>query len=206
MKLSVYLSKNLASFMSEHEIIEQNQKELYAYCFDFVLDMLVFHISILLVGFLLEEPLSAFIYLLAMTPTKMLAGGAHANSQTACSIISYTVALGCILSTAHIPQSVMIAWQEQWLVFVSCSIIIALSAPVDHPNKRLDTIKRKHAKKNCIIYLLFLALVYICFYLHHCMKYCTLMTVCMIIIVINQYIGYFTGKSRNRTKGQIQQP
>lgn len=191
MKLSNWASKNLASFMSEHNIIEAEKKEIYSYCFDFILDLLFFNVSILLIGFILKEPWLSIIYIITMTPTKMMAGGAHANSRGMCSIISYAIAIVSIIFASNISSIVANSWIEMPIFFIFLISIVSF-APIDTPNKRLNPLNRKHLKKCCFLYSLILGIIYL-FFFYFIAGY-TIMTVCVIIIAINQYIGILINK------------
>lgn len=201
MKISNQISTNLASLMSEQNIISNSQKELYAYCFDFVLDILFFNISVLLIGLILREPFLSALYIITMTPTKMMAGGAHANSQETCSAISYTIAISSILLAANV-SLLSVSTQTELFIFFSCIISIAALTPVDTPNKRLDITKQKHLKKNCLIYLLILSVIYLLFYNWEYTKYYSIMTICVMIIAVNQYIGVYISMHDKQNGGE----
>lgn len=201
MRISNQLSTNLTSLMSEQNIIPKDQKELYAYCFDFVLDILFFNISILLIGFIFKEPFLAVLYIITMTPTKMMAGGAHANSPEACSAISYMIAISSILCAANMPLS-SISTQIELPVFFACVISITTLAPVDTPNKKFDTIKHNRLKKNCLLYSCILAVIYLALFHLGYTKYYSIMTICVMIIAVNQYIGIYINLHEKRNGGE----
>lgn len=188
MRLSDHASRKLTSFLAENDVIESSAKELYSYCFDFVLDILFFNLSVILIGCLLRKPLPALIYIITMTPMKMMAGGAHARSIEMCSVISYAVAIGSILLSSNIHLSVRNT-EYELIVFFVCLISIIALAPVDTPNKRFDTLKRRRLKVCCLIYSMILAVLYMVFYIQNITVCYSIMTICVIIIAINQYIG-----------------
>ena len=66
MRLSDHTSRKLTSFLAENNVIEPSTRELYSYCFDFVLDILFFNLSILIIGCLLRKPLPSLIYIYSM--------------------------------------------------------------------------------------------------------------------------------------------
>lgn len=65
-----------------NEIIESQKKDIYFYCLDFALDLILFNCSLLLIGGLLDFFLPSLVYIIILVPIRMLAGGAHAKVLT----------------------------------------------------------------------------------------------------------------------------
>ena len=103
MILSEQLSKKIVNIMSDNNIIDSHLDAAYIYCIDFALDLVLFNLSIIIIGALTHNFILSVIYVTVLVPTKMLAGGAHAGSTYACCSISYSVYLLCMLLCRLIP-------------------------------------------------------------------------------------------------------
>ena len=91
MILSKKISKKITDTLVTNEIIESQKKEIYFYCLDFALDLILFNCSLLLIGGLLDFFLPSLVYIIILVPVRMLAGGAHAKSPYSCFLLSYSI-------------------------------------------------------------------------------------------------------------------
>ena len=81
MILSKKISKKITDILVTNEIIESQKKDIYFYCLDFALDLILFNCSLLLIGGLLDFFLPSLVYIIILVPIRMLAGGAHAKKS-----------------------------------------------------------------------------------------------------------------------------
>ena len=91
MILSKKISKKITDILVTNEIIESQKKDIYFYCLDFALDLILFNCSLLLIGGLLDFFLPSLVYIIILVPILMLAGGAHAKSPYSCFLLSYSI-------------------------------------------------------------------------------------------------------------------
>lgn len=91
MILSKKISKKITDILVTNEIIESQKKDIYFYCLDFALDLILFNCSLLLIGGLLDFFLPSLVYIIILVPIRMLAGGAHAKSPYSCFLLSYSL-------------------------------------------------------------------------------------------------------------------
>ena len=147
MYISNKFSHHICDKLLEQEIIQANTYPYYQYSFDYVLDLILFHCSLLIIGFCLHAPFLSLLYILTLTPLKMFSGGAHADTQISCSVISYAIFLIGILITKHhlfalhAPISIF--------VFVTFSFIIFLLSPIDCKNKKIPFEQKRTYKIRC---------------------------------------------------------
>lgn len=87
MILSKKISKKITDILVTNEIIESQKKDIYFYCLDFALDLILFNCSLLLIGGLLGLFLPSLVYIIILVPVRMLAGGAHAKSPYSCFLL-----------------------------------------------------------------------------------------------------------------------
>lgn len=193
MYISNKFSHHICDKLLEQEIIQANTYPYYQYSFDYVLDLILFHCSLLIIGFCLHAPFLSLLYILTLTPLKMFSGGAQADTQISCSVISYAIFLIGILITKHhlfalhAPISIF--------VFVTFSFIIFLLSPIDCKNKKIPFEQKRTYKIRCgfILCLQFFAFSY--FIKRNQIDCFSLMTFCVIIILINQIIGMIKNSS-----------
>lgn len=160
---------------------------IYIYCIDFALDLVLFNLSIIIIGALTHNFILSVIYVTVLVPTKMLAGGAHAGSTYACCSISYSVYLLCMLLCRLIPGIPVL----NILVCLVTGIGICALSPVSHKNKKQSYQAKHKIKKYCcfcigIIYILLSVVLSFRLY-----RYGNLIMICLTIVFVNQIIGIF---------------
>lgn len=187
MYLSDKISTQICNNLLKHEIIEKDNYPYYQYSFDFVMDLLLFHASLIILGILLNAPFLSLLYIATLSPIKMVSGGAHAGNRISCSFISYTVFLLTILSVQH--QVFLLKSYAAAILYATSAILIFLLTPVDSKNKRIPESKRKSYKKRCLILLSCLSLLFVFFVRRGCPRSFSLMSLCVFTILLNQILG-----------------
>lgn len=187
MYITEKLSTRICQELTKQEIISSEISVYYQYAFDFVFDLIIFNGSLIVLGAILNAPLLALLYVLILTSLKMLSGGAHAGSRLSCSAISYTVFLSTILLIKH--QILVLSPAASIPSFLLSVILILLFAPVDCKSKRIAKDERTQYKCRCFIFVCILSPLFMFFIINGHYKYFSLMTICVIIIVVNQIIG-----------------
>ena len=192
MILTKKLSDKFAKSLAETGQIDKEFEESYSYCIDFVLDLVVYNLSLLIIGAILHNFVTALVYIISIVPLKMVAGGAHANTRGMCSVISYasfglTILLSCILKPS--PVFCLVSF------FISIPFIILLS-PVEHENKRFDDAGKKKLKRLSLIFSLPITVLFLVLFKFSLYKYCFTISICVITIFINQLIGLIIFKAK----------
>ena len=185
MLITKKISDKFAKSLVDNSLISPEFEESYSYCIDFALDLVCFNASLLILGAIFHNFLTALVYIISLVPLKMVAGGAHANTRLACSIISYvsfglTILLSCVLSLSNY---VIIP-----IFFISLLGIVTL-APVEHENKRFEAEQKKKLKNLSIVFSNVLTIGFFALLYFGHSKYCLTMTICVVTIFINQLIG-----------------
>lgn len=187
MKWTDSMCDYVAECLSESGTIKESEKEIYSYCFGFLADLIFYNLSILLIGTILGNFQAALLYILIMSPTKMLAGGVHAPTPLICDIVSYGVFLTIMLSVPQIapqlPPFLLLS-----LYFI-CYIFIILLAPVSTKNKRYTEAQKKRLKKYCFLYLTAISILYLILFARQMIVCCGVLSACSAIILANQIIG-----------------
>ena len=91
MIISEKLCKKITTTLVENNLIDPYLYDAYYYCFDFLLDILLFASIIIFIGILSHNFLLSIMYLIILIPLKSIAGGAHATTPFFCGILSYTI-------------------------------------------------------------------------------------------------------------------
>ena len=90
MILSEQLSKKIVNIMSDNNIIDSHLDAAYIYCIDFALDLVLFNLSIIIIGALTHNFILSVIYVTVLVPTKMLPG-AHMHAVLYHTLYIYSV-------------------------------------------------------------------------------------------------------------------
>lgn len=184
--LAQKLSYLLCKYLRKKQIINSSDFDCYVYSFDFVFDLLLFVLSLLIISLFFSTVTPTIVFILTLTPLRMLAGGVHASSRLICSIVSYITYFICILILKTISFTPPFLLLPLGVFFSLCIIFFA---PVDTANKRI----REHAirlkyKKRCILTFIFLTPIFVLsFFFWQNTFY--IMLFCYIIVLTSQIIG-----------------
>lgn len=147
MILSKKISKKITDTLVTNKIIESQKKDIYLYCLDFALDLILFNCSLLLIGELLDLFLPSLVYIVILVPVRMLAGGAHAKSPYSCFLLSYSIYF-LTLFLSRLPYLIM---PGLYILLISLlTLIIWGLAPVENAHKHYTAAERTKNQKNII--------------------------------------------------------
>ncbi len=148
-----YLSSSIADFYVKRNIIRENEKEIYQYGVELILNDVITFSIILLSSALIWKIRYAIEFLIVFCFTRVYCGGYHASKSYICRAIMLTIFL-CIYAVTNkiLPLSPLILY---WLLPVNL-VIITVLIPVSHPNKKLTTEEvTKNRKIGILLYLFF---------------------------------------------------
>lgn len=121
--------------------------------FLFLSELLYFLICVIL-GIIFNVFWESVVFFVVFKSIRRFAGGFHAETETACEIISAILISACILLMKFVD---FFRYKQAVLIMVSlASLIIILTAPEDSPAKPLEEIQKKKYK---IISLILLAVI-----------------------------------------------
>lgn len=87
--------KSIGKCLSEryvlNGIIESRFRDAYAYIFDYMLNFLLYNLSLLTLGFLFHHPIAVTIYIIITGSLRAITGGYHCKTRISCYILSYTI-------------------------------------------------------------------------------------------------------------------
>lgn len=187
MYIAYQTSRKLCTILADNHVISPENNKFYLYCFEFVLDNILFNAFLFLLGVLLSVPLQAVVYIITMIPMKMFAGGAHAGSRIKCSVISLSVFLLILYMTNRFAGAISPGTIH--LVFFLSLALTVFMAPVDTRNKRIPANQRRQYKKNCFLCCLFVFAIYAVLQYYKCRECYFLTAICMMTVTLNQITG-----------------
>ena len=199
MMLANLLSKQLTSTMVSANIISPEDIPIYEYCYEYLFEQILYFSSVLLIGTLLHHFLVSFLFIFTFLPLRYFVGGIHAQNSFQCSMISYGIYFFVLFFTSHSNLHII---RYPQILFAILLFSIILLAPVDHPNKRYDTHKKRLYKICSLIICTIHAFLYITFYFLEHKMYCQELIMCDTIIMISLILGHFTNRNETITENK----
>ncbi len=188
MVVSDYLSKKLTEQIIQYNFIPEEQKASYEYCFDFVFDLFFYNSSLFLIGLAFDKAFLSILYIITLSPLKMLAGGYHATSRLRCSFLSYSIFMMVLFLSDKILSFISTPFLLVGYIIMN-TLVIAFS-PVAPPQHHFNNVEKKKLRTLCLFYSILLLFLYIILLLKTQTIYYTCMTLCIMIILISQVIGH----------------
>ncbi len=145
-KTSEIISKKLV----KEKIISAENKELYSYGIRNGLIMMMNLVTVVIIGIILNQVISGIVFMSLYMPLRTFAGGYHARTPERCYVFSVILIFAVLLAMKYVSVSSFIC-----IISVNISyIIIALFAPVEDVNKRLDDTEKKVYKKRTVLVII----------------------------------------------------
>lgn len=77
--LSERLSQRLAQWLLKKQSIQEKEYEVYCYCLDYMIQLLLFCVVIEMLGMIGKELVFSSLFLLILIPMRSICGGIHAG-------------------------------------------------------------------------------------------------------------------------------
>ncbi|MGN0241051.1 MAG: accessory gene regulator B family protein [Candidatus Weimeria sp.] len=196
MIISEKLSKKISSDLTGRGIIKKEYLDSYAYCLEFLFDMVLFNASLIIIGAILHHTVPALIFIITMTPIKMVAGGAHGGSRLSCEIISYSIFAAVMLISSIIIINHIICFA----ISVSIALGIMILSPVDTSGRKRVHEHRKQLRILCVIFCSLIILLEYIFIINDYPIGSTVILLCLITIFVNQILGRIIIRLQNSDK------
>ena len=142
-------AQKITDRLCRQDIIEDADKELYAYGFDMLLTVSLNIISTIIIGLLFGMVFESIAFLVAYIPLRSYAGGYHARTPLRCYIISLLLIVLILLTLRLIRESVLALFVLSTIGTIICVTI----SPVEDVNKPLDEAEIKVYRKKAMIIL-----------------------------------------------------
>lgn len=142
-------AQKITDRLCSQDIIEDADKELYAYGFNMLLTVSLNIISTIIIGLLFGMVFESIAFLVAYIPLRSYAGGYHARTPLRCYIISLLLIVLILLTLNLIGESVL----ALFILSGIGTIICVTMSPVEDVNKPLDEAEIKVYRKKAMIIL-----------------------------------------------------
>ncbi len=149
MIISDRIGSGIASAMADADVIPEDRTAIYAYCYSYLLDKLIYILYIALLCILIRNPLSAVIILSVLLPLRSISGGVHADSQIVCSILSFALPPFMIFMSFQTP---LLNSGVSVTIFALSMLVLFIFAPVENKNKTISREKKAKLKRILFVY------------------------------------------------------
>lgn len=177
----------IADTLSEDSQIESNQKKIYAYLFDYIIEQLIFDAIVLIIGVVSGRFIITLCFLAVTIPMRHFAGGFHASTPWMCNILSYGSYILTIIIVPILEPYIHPYWAAIYALLWGLILPIA---PVDTPNKRLNTEQKSKLLRLCIKTCVIMSVLYLILVLSRQTLYYGAITLCMAESTLGIYIGF----------------
>lgn len=147
-RLSIWLT----NWFIEHEVLKKADYDVYVYCIDSLLNKVLFYSIIITIASIFHILPETFWYYLGFIPFRYTAGGYHAKSEAACSVLSWAVyglSMALVLNLCFMDMPTQIIS----MILVSLVTLIAWRyAPVAHINKPVAPAQKQKLRKVCLCF------------------------------------------------------
>lgn len=182
-----HIGSFIAGTLSEDSQIESDQKHIYAYLFDYIIEQLIFDAVVLIIGVVSGRFVITLCFLAVTIPMRHFAGGFHASTPWMCNILSYGSYILTILITPVLEPYIHPYWA---VVYVLLWGLILFIAPIDTPNKRLNAEQKSKLLRLCVKTCAIMSVLYLIFVLSKQTIFYGAITLCMAESALGLYIGF----------------
>ncbi|MEG1608431.1 MAG: accessory gene regulator B family protein [Clostridia bacterium] len=148
------ISKKITSYFIRKNIINEDEREVYNYCFEIMLSTLMNLVVLIIIGVATKKYLETLIFCISFVMLRGSVGGYHAKRHITC-LLSIVIIYFAVMAMLYIPMFVLQYFSIA--VLMTGIAIFAFLAPTDTQNKRLSVAeKSKLRKKTYVIILIFL--------------------------------------------------
>ena len=191
MIISQKISHYITDALCEADIVKKEEKDIYIYCFDYIIELLISFIIIMLSGIFTKQISVSVIFLLTAFSIRSFGGGIHASTPAVCSIISFLIFYAVLFAAKPLSGIMSLGWCIVQIVSID---VILLFAPVDTPQRPMKPEKKKKLKKRSIAVCIILAASFTLFYKYKLQLYYGTLAICSFIFSISIFIGYIVNK------------
>lgn len=145
------LSNKIADSLCKKQLIDESDKEIYAFGYEVILDNVLKVLLILGAGALLHRLAATVVFILIFMLLRGYTGGYHAKTKWGCGVASVML-WGLMLIGTEVMSGMLLAHKIVIIIMVTASeLIIYQYAPVEHINKRLTKEKKSTNRKYALI-------------------------------------------------------
>lgn len=151
-----HLSSCITDFYIKRNIIKADEKEVYQYGVELILNEVITFSLILIYSVLAWKLRYAVEFLSVFCLTRVYCGGYHASKTSICRLTMIGIFF-CIYVLSDMLKNISPIWLL--LLLITCFAIIILLVPVKHPNKTMTAKQVDKNRKMGILTFLFFGMV-----------------------------------------------
>lgn len=125
------LAKKITTKFIDHKIIKSDDREIYNYCFETTIVILLSYGLLFLLSVIFNEFMSTLIFILSFSSFRKVCGGYHADNYLKCGIMS----LASYLFLIFIIKKLNIIFEISTLTLVIGALTIMFLSPIQDDNK-----------------------------------------------------------------------
>lgn len=191
------LSNIITDFYIRKTFVSEDKREIYQYGFKLIIADIINFSMIMLLGVVLRRFTESIAFLITLCGVRQFSGGFHAKTFWLCRLSMIITFVCVILSTYFISHTIdNIAITSVNVVSVT---VIAILAPVKHPNKTLTEQQQKQNKMKAIITSLILSVVSVILIAANRIEGVTI-SITLVAVVILMIIGVTVQRGGNKNE------
>jgi len=152
------LSKNIARFFYENDIIRKEKVEICEYGFELIISTFIGFIITLTVGLMCREIMASLLYYCLFVGIRLFTGGYHAKTHLTCKL---TLTSGCLFVLFGL--KIVISVNNLKWICLFCILVYLISvflfAPIEHINAPMSNESKLRNRKISIITALIVAVL-----------------------------------------------
>lgn len=137
------LSVRITRIFIENNIIKNEEKEIYEYCFEIAMVSLISYSVLISGAILFEEIICTCVFLFVFSLFRRICGGYHARTYIRCSFVS----LCCYTMLLVIVKNPIISFKYNYIYLVVSLIIIMVFSPQEDTNKPITEKQYRRFKR-----------------------------------------------------------
>lgn len=155
-----HMAQELSSFFISKDIIKEEEREIYDYCFEIFLATIINFFSIIILAFISKTVLPTICFIAGFMVIRATAGGFHAKTHIRCFFLLISLYISYLILVLII-QNYILSISTVILCIISC-ILVAVFSPVEDYNKPFSKDEYRQFKivSNIAVFILsFIAIV-----------------------------------------------
>lgn len=152
------LASAITDYYIRKNIIDAAKRNIYIYGFKLIISDIVNFIVIILLGLLVNCELESVVFLITLCGLRVFTGGFHAKTFFVCRL-SMMITFILVMATSNLLIESGVNYIYIGFLNIISTIIVALLAPVQNPNKKLEVKQMKTNHKRSVIASLFLSVL-----------------------------------------------
>ncbi len=144
------LASAITDYYIRKNIIDAAKRNIYIYGFKLIISDIVNFIVIIILGLLVNCVLESVVFLITLCGLRVFTGGFHAKTFFVCRL-SMMITFILVMATSNLLIESGVNYIYIGFLNIISTIIVALLAPVQNPNKKLEVNQMKINHKRSVI-------------------------------------------------------